>query len=311
MASLEDKFSSLYGTEAYGGVATVFLPGIQGASVAGPRGDKGPKGDTGDKGDRGPEGPQGVSGSAGAPGKDGATFFPSVDTDGNLSWKNDGNLANPLPVNIKGPKGDTGDVADLSSFTSDTIIAGLDSGKGVTSAKDINLAVNKITTDSVEAAVFSLSPVAKSGKYSDLSGLPDINSAVQSYVGAQGFVTTGEMAAELESFAIAVSRVTTNLSSGLPAGASVSVPTHVVNSSKLQVFFDGVLCLPGEQYTDATVSTITFVDAIPAGHEITAIAYTNAADPSDDMAAYIASLGGKLDKQVYEDEKTTAKEAVS
>lgn len=46
MATLEDKFSSLYGTEAYGGVATVFIPGIQGASVAGPRGDKGPKGDT-------------------------------------------------------------------------------------------------------------------------------------------------------------------------------------------------------------------------------------------------------------------------
>lgn len=111
--------------------------------------------------------------------------------------------------------------------------------------------------------------------------------------------------------AIAISRVTTNLSSDLPAGTSVSVPTHVVNSSKLQVFLDGVLCLPAEQYTDATVSTITFVDVIPAGHEITAIAYTNAADPSDDMAAYIASLGNKLDKQVYEDEKTAAKEAVS
>lgn len=108
MTTLEDKFSSLYGTEAYGGVATVFLPGIQGASVAGPRGEKGPKGDTGDKGDRGPEGPQGVSGSAGAPGKNGATFFPSVDTDGNLSWANDGALSNPSTVNIKGPKGDTG-----------------------------------------------------------------------------------------------------------------------------------------------------------------------------------------------------------
>jgi hypothetical protein len=44
MTTLEDKFSSLYGTEAYGGVATVFLPGIQGASVAGPQGDKGDTG---------------------------------------------------------------------------------------------------------------------------------------------------------------------------------------------------------------------------------------------------------------------------
>lgn len=40
MPTLEDKFSSLYGTEAYGGVATVFLPGIQGASVAGPQGEE-------------------------------------------------------------------------------------------------------------------------------------------------------------------------------------------------------------------------------------------------------------------------------
>lgn len=117
--------------------------------------------------------------------------------------------------------------------------------------------------------------------------------------------------ANIETPAIAISRVTTNLSSDLPAGTSVSVPTHVVNSSKLQVFLDGVLCLPGEQYTDATVSTITFVDTIPAGHEITVIAYTNATDPSDDMTAYIQALGTKLDKAVYEDEKAAAKEAVS
>lgn len=117
--------------------------------------------------------------------------------------------------------------------------------------------------------------------------------------------------ANIKAPAIAISRVTTRLISDLPAGTSVSVPTHVVNSSKLQVFLDGVLCLPAEQYTDATVSTITFVDTIPAGHEITAIAYINATDPSDDMTAYIQALGTKLDKAVYEDEKTAAKEAVS
>ena len=48
--------------------------------------------------------------SAGTPGEDGATFTPSVDDSGNLSWTNDKNLPNPEPVNIKGPKGDTGDV---------------------------------------------------------------------------------------------------------------------------------------------------------------------------------------------------------
>lgn len=43
-------------------------------------------------------------------GKDGATFTPSVDDSGNLSWTNDKGLANPDTVNIKGPKGDKGDI---------------------------------------------------------------------------------------------------------------------------------------------------------------------------------------------------------
>jgi hypothetical protein len=286
MASLEDKFSSLYGTEAYGGVATVFLPGIQGASVTGPQGEKGPKGDTGDKGDRGPEGPQGTTGSTGAPGKNGATFFPTVDTDGNLSWVNDGSLSNPSTVNIKGPKGDkgdkgdrgpvgpqgekgpkgdtgdkgdrgpegpqgttgstgapgkngatffptvdtdgnlswvndgslsnpstvnikgpkgdTGDIANLSSFTSDTIIAGVDSSKGVTSAKDINTAATSIaatvSSNATDTLKLSLATVATSGKYSDLSGLPDISSAISSYVGAQGFATSDEVSTTLTAY---------------------------------------------------------------------------------------------------------------
>lgn len=113
-----------------------------------------------------------------------------------------------------------------------------------------------------------------------------------------------------DALAVAINRVTTTLEADLPAGAAVSVPTHVVGSAKLQVYLDGVLCLPTETYTDKTVTTITFVDTIPAGHVITAVAFTNATDPSDDMAAYIAALGNKLDKQVYEDEKTAAMEGV-
>ena len=41
-------------------------------------------------------------------GRDGVTFTPSVSEDGDLSWTNDGGLANPATVNIKGPKGDQG-----------------------------------------------------------------------------------------------------------------------------------------------------------------------------------------------------------
>ena len=63
------------------------------------------------QGATGPQGPQGIpgeTGPAGADGKNGATFTPSVSADGELSWSNDGNLSNPSPVNIKGPKGDPG-----------------------------------------------------------------------------------------------------------------------------------------------------------------------------------------------------------
>ncbi len=81
----------------------------------GPKGDPGetgPKGDTGNqgpKGDPGETGPKGDTGEQGPKGDPGATFTPSVDVDGNLSWTNDKGLANPPTVNIKGPKGESGE----------------------------------------------------------------------------------------------------------------------------------------------------------------------------------------------------------
>ena len=42
-------------------------------------------------------------------GEDGATFTPSVDSKGNLSWSNNKGLTNPTTVNIKGEKGDKGE----------------------------------------------------------------------------------------------------------------------------------------------------------------------------------------------------------
>lgn len=42
-------------------------------------------------------------------GQNGATFIPSVSTEGVISWTNDRELPNPSPVNIKGEKGDKGD----------------------------------------------------------------------------------------------------------------------------------------------------------------------------------------------------------
>lgn len=40
---------------------------------------------------------------------DGATFTPSVDEEGNISWTNDQGKPNPETQNIRGPKGNTGD----------------------------------------------------------------------------------------------------------------------------------------------------------------------------------------------------------
>lgn len=60
-------------------------------------------------GSKGSNGTNGTNGKDGADGEDGATFTPSVDSAGNLSWSNDKGLANPPTVNIKGPKGDAGE----------------------------------------------------------------------------------------------------------------------------------------------------------------------------------------------------------
>lgn len=62
----------------------------------------------GDPGDPGPAGKDGNDGNDGERGEKGTTFTPSVSEDGTLSWTNDGGLANPDPVNIKGPAGDNG-----------------------------------------------------------------------------------------------------------------------------------------------------------------------------------------------------------
>lgn len=79
--------------------------------VQGIQGEQGPKGDTGATGAQGSKGDKGDTGANGTNGKDGtdgATFTPSVDSAGNLSWTNNKGLANPPTVNIKGPKGDAG-----------------------------------------------------------------------------------------------------------------------------------------------------------------------------------------------------------
>ena len=76
------------------------------AGAQGPQGEVGPQGEKGDRGDAGDVGPAGPSGEKGEPG---AVFTPSVDSDGNLSWTNNGSLQNPATVNIRGPQGAQGE----------------------------------------------------------------------------------------------------------------------------------------------------------------------------------------------------------
>ena len=90
--------SEPYDIYIWGGASWVDNGPIQGP--AGPQGEPGEKGEKGDKGDTGP---------AGAAGSSGATFTPSVDASGNLTWTNDGGLENPAAVNIRGPQGARGE----------------------------------------------------------------------------------------------------------------------------------------------------------------------------------------------------------
>ena len=88
-----------------------------------------PRGDTGAQGIQGEPGTPGADGQDGAPGadgKDGVTFTPSVDTNGNLSWSNDGNLPNPETVNLRGAQGEAatvqvGQVTTLPSGSQATV----------------------------------------------------------------------------------------------------------------------------------------------------------------------------------------------
>jgi hypothetical protein len=69
----------------------------------------------------GSKGSNGTNGKDGADGDDGATFTPSVDSAGNLSWTNNKGLTNPPTVNIKGPKGDAGEGAATEDYVDNAI----------------------------------------------------------------------------------------------------------------------------------------------------------------------------------------------
>lgn len=67
----------------------------------------------GEQGIQGPQGPTGDTGPTGAQGEPGFYYTPAVSEAGVLSWTNNGSLANPDPVNIKGPQGEQGETGPI------------------------------------------------------------------------------------------------------------------------------------------------------------------------------------------------------
>lgn len=91
-----------------------------------------------------------LTGPAGAAGKDGATFTPSVDAGGNLSWSNNGGMSNPATVNIKGPAGPAGPagantIASRHSVTLTT--GGWSAGSGYAYTQTVSLGGVTADTD--------------------------------------------------------------------------------------------------------------------------------------------------------------------
>lgn len=125
------------------------------------------------KGDKGDNGEQGIQGPPGADGSNGATFTPSVDSDGNLSWSNDKGLSNPQTVNIKGPQGDTPDLTAYQTKTDNAL---------QTSDKTVVGGINEVNSKAADAPTLALRKLyieagavynEETGYY-ELNGLTDI-----------------------------------------------------------------------------------------------------------------------------------------
>ena len=115
----------------------------------------------------------------GVPGKDGATFTPSLDDEGNLSWSNDRGLPNPEPKNIRGPQGPAGEVSDekiaeaVKKYLDANPIEGGD-GNALYYSEETNVS---------GIAVVTIQKGAVSDEWTGLSGTPHVGDLVISATG--------------------------------------------------------------------------------------------------------------------------------
>ena len=66
------------------------------------------------------------------------------------------------------------------------------------------------------------------------------------------------------------SLVSTGRKAPIAAGEAFTVPTHAPDSDALQIFLNGLLCAKGREYVEASATSVTFTEVIPADWEITA-----------------------------------------
>ena len=123
------------------------------------------------------------SGANGRDGEDGATFTPSVDAEGNLSWTNDKGLVNPTTVNIKGDKGDTGEQGIQG-------IQGEKGQDGLTTA----ISVNGTTYTHVDGVITLPNYPTSTGESVDAYTKEETNAIIQEYTGGkkQVYLTQSE-----------------------------------------------------------------------------------------------------------------------
>ena len=140
------------------------------------------------------------TGGSGTPGANGVTFTPHLSADGVLSWTNDGGLANPDPVNIKGAPGSDASVTAANikaalgytpakSTDIPTVPSSLKNPKALT----IKIGSTTVTYDGsaakeINVSVEALDPVWIREQLADMAGdyteFAPLNAGVTAYVAA-------------------------------------------------------------------------------------------------------------------------------
>ena len=119
-------------------------------------------------------------------GEDGATYTPMVDSSGNLSWSNDGNLPNPQTVNIRGPQGKDGY----------TPIKGVDYFDGAPGrdGKDGTVSFESLTEAQIAMITGPTGPKGDNFTYDDFT--PEQLEALRGPKGADGTMTFADLTEE-------------------------------------------------------------------------------------------------------------------